>query len=209
MDADGKNLVELTSGETEFSDFNPQVTPDGKTVIFQRQVAKTVRNSLMKVALAGGPAEDFYSHEDWNSSSPRISPDGKHVAFSTYNVHTWEKKLYIAPLEGDRMGKLEQGLELNLVNQIQWTPDSRSLTISSNRSGTQNIWKLPIDGSEAVQMTNIKSGKLLNFAWTADGTGLLLARGNTNNDLILIRDSQTERENAARISSGGTSRGTL
>ena len=204
MDADGKNLVELTSGETEFSDFNPQVTPDGKTVIFQRQVAKTVRNSLMKVPLAGGPAEDLYSHPDWNSSSPRISPDGKRVAFSTYNVHTWEKKLFIAPLEGDKIGSLGTGLELNLVNQIQWTPDSKSLTVVSNRSGTQNIWKLPIDGSAAVQMTDFKSGKLLNFAWTADGTNLLVARGNTNNDLILIRD--TERENAARLANQGGSR---
>jgi serine/threonine protein kinase/WD40 repeat protein len=196
IDVDGKNLVELTSGGTEFSDFNPQVTPDGSTVIFQRQMAKTVRNALMKVPLAGGPAEEFYSHEDWNSTSPRISPDGKRIAFSTYNVHTWEKKLYIATIEGDKIGKVENALEMNLVNQIQWSPDSKSLTVTSNRSGTHNIWKLPIDGSEAVQMTDFRSGKLLNFNWTGDKTGLIVARGNTNNDLILIRDAQMAADRA-------------
>jgi len=208
VDADGKNLVELTSGGTEFSDFNPQVTPDGSTVIFQRQTAKTVRNSLMKVSLAGGPAEEFYSHADWNSTSPRISPDGKRIAFSTYNVHTWEKKLYIATIEGDKIGKVENALEMNLVNQIQWSPDSKSLTVTSNRSGTHNIWKLPIDGSEAVQMTDFKSGKLLNFNWTGDKTGLIVARGNTNNDLILIRDAQlaAERAKAEAVGRGYRSR---
>lgn len=208
VDADGKNLVELTSGGTEFSDFNPQVTPDGSTVIFQRQMAKTVRNSLMKVSLAGGLAEEFYSHADWNSTSPRISPDGKRIAFSTYNVHTWEKKLYIATIEGDKIGKVENALEMNLVNQIQWSPDSKSLTVTSNRSGTHNIWKLPIDGSEAVQMTDFKSGKLLNFNWTGDKTGLIVARGNTNNDLILIRDAQlaAERAKAEAVGRGYRSR---
>ncbi len=196
IDLDGKNLIELTSGGIEYSDFNPQVTPDGTTVIFQRQMAKTVRNALMKVPLGGGPAEEFYSNADWNSYSPRISPDGRRIAFSTYNVHTWEKKLYVASLEGDRMGKVENALELNLVNQIQWSPDSRSLAVISNRSGAQNLWKLPIDGSDAVQMTDFKSGKLLNFSWTGDKTGLIVARGNTNNDLILIRDARVPAERA-------------
>ena len=52
-----------------------------------------------------------------------------------------------------------------------------------------NIWRQPIDGSAATQLTEFKSGKIMNFAWTADGKELIIARGNTNNDLILIKDS--------------------
>ena len=212
MDADGRNAVSLTDESIDFADFNPQVTPDGRTVIFQRQSTPDARVSLMKVPVAGGPAEEFYADADRSVFQPRVSPDGKRIAFSTFNLKTWEKTLQIATLEGDRFGKVERSLEYNLINQFRWAPDGRSLTALSNRSGTQNIWRLPIDGSAATQLTDFKAGKLLNFAWSADGSGLFIARGNTNNDLILIRDTDrlTERENAARLAKqGGSRRSTL
>ena len=212
MDADGKNAVQLTADDPNFADFNPQVTPDGRTIIFHRQSPKVERTALMKMPVAGGPVEEFHSDEKWNVFMPRISPDGKRIAYGTYNTQTWEKTIQIATIEGGRFGKVERSLEYNLINQFQWSPDSKSLTALSNRSGTQNIWRLPIDGSAPTQLTDFSAGKLLNFAWSTDGSGLFIARGNTNNDLILIRDTDraAERENAARrADQGGSRRSTL
>ena len=59
----------------------------------------------------------------------------------------------------------------------------------TNRTGVQNIWRQPIDGSAPTQITDFKSGRIMNFTWTADGKELFLVRGNTNNDLILIKDA--------------------
>lgn len=198
-DADGKNTVRLTAQNTDYVDTNPQVTPDGRFVIFQRKSGNDERFSLMKVPVIGGEAEPFLSAENWSIFQPRISPDGKHIAYTMYDVRTFQKKLMIATLEGDRFGKVERELEFNLINQFTWAPDSKSLTVLTNRGGGQNIWRQPIDGSAPAQITNFSSGKILNFAWAADGKDLLIARGNTNNDLILIKD--TERPGEANFAS--------
>ena len=121
---------------------------------------------------------------------PRISPDGKRIAYTAYDVKTFQKRLYIATIEDGSFGKVEREIEYNLINQYAWAPDSQALTVLTNRSGVQNIWRQPIDGSTPTQITDFKSGRIMNFTWTADGKELFLVRGNTNNDLILIKDAE-------------------
>lgn len=188
IDADGKNAVRLTEENPDNVDFNPQVTPDGKLIIFQRKSGDDERFSLMKVPVAGGPVEPFYSAENWSVFQPRISPDGKRLAYTTYDVRSFQKRLFIATIEGDKFGKVEREVEFNLIHQFMWSPDSKTLSVSTNRGGAQNIWRQPVDGSAPTQITDFKSGKIMNFAWTNDGKELIIARGNTNNDLILIKD---------------------
>lgn len=188
-DADGKNPVRLTDENPDFVDFSPQVTPDGKLVIFQRKTGDGERFSLMKVPVGGGHAELFYESEDRSVFQPRLSSDGKRIAYTTYDIRTFQKKLMIATVEGDKFGKVEREIEFNLINQFVWSPDSKTLTVLTNRGGSMNIWRQPLDGTDATPITDFKSGKILNFAWTADGKELIIARGNTNNDLILIRES--------------------
>jgi Tol biopolymer transport system component len=126
----------------------------------------------------------------------RISPDGKHIAFMGYNVRTFDKRIMIAPFDAGLLGKIDGSLEVNLVNQFYWSPDGKSLTAVTTRGGTPNIWRLPIDGSAPTPITDFRSGRILNFAWSADGKDLLIARGNTNNDLVMIRDSDASSDKA-------------
>lgn len=189
-DADGKNLVRLSGDDPASVDFHPQVTPDGKYVIFQRKVENNERFAIMRMPIEGGPAEPFYESEGESAFMAKISPDGKRVAFTAYDVKTFQKKLHIATIEDGRFGRIEGELEYNLINQYAWAPDSKSLTVLTNRSGVQNLWRQPLDGSEATALTDFKSGRIMNFAWTADGKELVLSRGNTNNDLILIKDTE-------------------
>ena len=201
-DADGKNAVRLTDESAEFSDFSPELMPDGRTVIFQRQITGTERSNIMKVSIDGGPAELFLSMEGQSLFQPRVSPDGRHITYISYDVNTFDKKLQIGSIENGRFGKIERDLEYNLVERVQWSPDSKSLTLLTNRGGVPNLWRQPIDGSGAAPVTDFKSGRIFNFAWATDGRNLLIARGNTNNDLILIRDAGRGpgRDNLSRLS---------
>jgi eukaryotic-like serine/threonine-protein kinase len=196
-DADGKNAVQLTEENPEFADFSPQVLPDGKTIIFQREIANSERTTLMKISIDGGPAELFHSSEELSLFNPKVSPDGKRIAYITYHINNFEKRLQVATLEGNVFGKVERDLEYNLIERIQWTPDNKSLTVLTNRSGTPNLWRIPVDGSPETSITDFKSGRIFNFTWAADGKELLLARGNTNNDLILIRDAARPADRGA------------
>ncbi len=197
MDPDGKNPVMLADAAADVGDFNPQVTPDGKNVIFQRQVPNEDRFSLVSVPIDGGPVQLFYAIAERSIFAPRVSPDGKRIAFGTYNLSDFRKKIVIASLENGKFGKVERELEHDLVTGFTWSPDGKDLTIITGRSGVQNIWRQPLSGVEALPITQFKSGRILNFAWSADGKEMLISRGNTNNDLILIRDSDRIAANLA------------
>jgi Tol biopolymer transport system component len=202
--ADGSDPVRLSEEDPSIVDFNPQLTPDGSTIIFQRK-SDDERFSLMQMPVTGGKAEKFYDAPGLSVFMPRISPDGKRIAYTAYDIKTFQKKLYIATIEDAAIGKVEQEIEYNLINQYAWSPDSRALTVLTNRSGVQNIWRQPIDGSAPTQITDFKSGRIMNFTWTVDGKELFLVRGNTNNDLILIKDAERNPPNqtvATRRNSG-------
>ncbi|MEP7214088.1 MAG: protein kinase [Acidobacteriota bacterium] len=205
--ADGTNPVRLTDESRDFSDFTPELTPDGKTIIFQRQIDGTERSNLMKMSIDGGPAEIFYTNESKSVFQPKISPDGRRIAYITYDVNTFDKKLQVATIENNSFGRIERDLEYNLVEKIQWSPDGKALTLLTNRSGVPNLWRQPIDGSAATPITDFKSGRIFNFVWALNGRNLLVARGSTNNDLIMIRDAsrtnlvQTAARPASRLAS--------
>lgn len=187
--ADGTNAVQLSEANSPFFEFNPQVTPDGKVIIFQRQLTDEDRSVLMKMPLQGGPAEVLYEDPGWSVFNPRISPDGKRIAFATFDMKTFEKRLQVASLSEQGVVKVELDMEYNLVNQFMWSPNGKDLTVLTTRDGTPNVYRQPLDGSPATPITNFKSGRIYNFTWSVDGKELLLARGNTVNDLLLIRDS--------------------
>jgi len=195
-DADGKNPVRLTTESQNSADFSPQFTADGKTVIFQRQLSTMDRSILMKISIDGGEPEIVFSDDELSAFQPRVSPDGKQLAFVTYNVRTFDKKIQVAGFENGRLGKIDSTLEVNLVGQFNWSPDGKSLTAVTPRGGTPNLWRLPVDGSAPSPITEFKSGRILNFAWSIDGKSLLIARGNTNNDLVMIRDAASSSDKA-------------
>lgn len=189
MDADGKNLLKLTEENPDYGDFNPQVTTDGKTVIFQRGSNSGDRSDLMKVSIEGGRVASFYANAQTSVGQPRLAPDGRRIAFSEYDIDTFDKHINIASINGDSLAKIEKTLEFSLINLFYWSPDSKSLTILSGQEGVPNLFRLPLDGSAPQPITEYKSGKILNFTWSNDGRSLFIARGITNNDLILIRDA--------------------
>lgn len=192
MNADGSGAGPLTSDEATTLDLMPQVTADGRSVIFQRQAEGEERFKLMRVPIEGGRAELFYEHESRGVFHPRMSPDGKRMAFVTYDLANFEKRLHIATIEDGKLRAIERDIEYNLINNYVWSPDGKELTVLTNRGGAMNLWRQPIDGSSATPITEFSSGLIFNFGWSADGRELLVARGSINNDLILIKDSLTD-----------------
>jgi hypothetical protein len=70
-------------------------------------------------------------------------------------------------------------------SRIRWTPDGQALTYSLTEGGASNIWIQPLAGGPARQLTNFTSDYINDFDWTPDNR-LILARGPTNQDIVLI-----------------------
>ena len=91
-------------------------------------------------------------------SDPQVSPDGRWVAFT----------LRETDMEANRgrtdVWLLELGAKAPLARRLtqngaadsnpRWAPDSRSLYFLSTRSGSSQVWRMPLAGGEAQQVTD-------------------------------------------------------
>jgi len=121
---------------------------------------------------------------DYLSTNPRVSPDGKLIAcLYREGVNTpWRQA--IIPFEGGEPLKIFDfpGGTTN----FHWSKDSRSLIYPDTRNGVGNLWSFPLDDTPPKQLTNFKTDEIYNFDWSADGKQLVVARGTTTSDVVLI-----------------------
>jgi hypothetical protein len=73
---------------------------------------------------------------------------------------------------------------------VRWTPDGNALTCIDTRAGTSNLWRQPITSGTPRQSSSWQSEQIFSFGWSRDGKHLTAARGNRNDDIVLIRDSR-------------------
>ena len=72
------------------------------------------------------------------------------------------------------------------TNALRWSPDGKGVQFVLALNGAANIWEQPMAGGPRKQITNFPTGLIFDFAWSRDGKDLLLAKGETNTDVILL-----------------------
>ncbi len=129
-------------------------------------------------------------------SDPQISPDGETVAFviSTREDDSSKTNVWTIPVGGGEPRQLTAGPGSDTAPR--WSPDGRTLAFVSDRGKDQadvyvddwqiktrmpskesQIYLLPWDGGEAVQLTSIEGGvhpprNLDPFVWSSDGRNI-------------------------------------
>jgi dipeptidyl aminopeptidase/acylaminoacyl peptidase len=108
-------------------------------------------------------------------SDPRVSPDGKWVAFvvrvTDLEANKGRMDLWLAPVDGTSVRRLTTH-EANDVNP-RWSRDGKVLYFLSSRSGSSQVWSLPMAGGEPTQVTTFPVD-VENMDVFPDGTRLLL-----------------------------------
>jgi Tol biopolymer transport system component len=179
MDADGSNLKQLTRSS---HDSGPQITPDGRWIVYASWLVG--KPTVWKIPIDGGEPVQL---TDKYSRIPVISPDGKQFACSYWDEQ-YDSKFVIAiiPIEG---GAPVKTLDLP-TPMVRWASDGRALTYIDTQGSASNIWSQPVAGGPPRQLTDWKSDRIFNFAWSRDGKQLALARGVVTNDVVLISDAR-------------------
>ena len=150
---------------------------------------------------------------------PEISPNGELVAFvlASADVNSQNKDIWIVSTEGGNPRQLTAGSGSNTMPR--WSPDGQTLAFLSNREKTQRdvfgndsqfetittskefqVYLLPINGGEAVQLTNMKGGvrsprNLHPLVWSYDGTQIAFL----NTDQLTCDEKQLIEEKGDTI----------
>ena len=109
-------------------------------------------------------------------SDPRVSPDGQRVVFTVsalaLDANKRRTDLWLVGARGDGLRRLTTHEAGN--SSGRWSPDGHFIWFLSTRSGTQQVWKIPSDGGEALPVTQLPL-EVGSFTLSRDGSLLALS----------------------------------
>jgi dipeptidyl aminopeptidase/acylaminoacyl peptidase len=117
--------------------------------------------SVVAAGAAGAAGTHPFSVHDMIAmdriSDPKVSPDGTRVVFTVSVLDLPANKrrndLYLVGTDGKDLRKLTSNDASD--TSPQWSPDGRSIYFLSTRSGSSQVWKLSMDGGEAIPVTRL------------------------------------------------------
>jgi len=129
-------------------DENPQYSPDGNSIAFMSN-----RSGSWEIWLCdseGRNARQLTSFPEASvTGSHRWSPDGRQIAFSSVKNH--HGHIFVVDREpGSPRWLTEKAPDAGLPC---WSQDGRWIYFWLNRSGDNQIWRMPVEGGEAVPVT--------------------------------------------------------
>lgn len=179
MNSDGREPRPLTNSPALPFRF----AASNQTVFFSATTDGKV--TLWSISIDGDSLKQL---TDYPAVAPVLSPDATELACSFVDAQALR---YRAGLLGPEGGWPVKSLDLarySLLHGLRWTPDGKALAYVDTRKGISNIWRLPLDGSPADQITDFKSDEIFSFEWSHDGQWLALARGSVTSNVVLVKD---------------------
>src|SRR6266481_4547984 len=97
-----------------------------------------------------------------------VSPDGKTIAFELLG------DIYTLPIEGGKAKLIDGGMSFD--SQPRFSPDGQWIAFLSDREGSENIWMMRADGSNAKQVSKDSSGEFASPSWSPDGNYVFVSK---------------------------------
>jgi Tol biopolymer transport system component/DNA-binding winged helix-turn-helix (wHTH) protein len=130
------------------NDLHPQFSPDGKRIAF---VSERSGNFEIWVCNSDGSSPvQLTSFHGPVVTTPRWSPDGRRIAFDS-SAGGGEFDIWVIGVDGGKPVRMTTH-PANDGNP-SWSRDGRWIYFDSKRTGEQQVWKMPADGGEAIQVT--------------------------------------------------------
>ena len=160
---------------TESLTTSPVFTADGRDIVFSSGGMRG-DGSLWRVPVSGsGPPQRLPSFGGRGSSFPAISRQGNRLAYvaARPDVDIWQMNL---PGADGGAGKAAELISSSRLDEMpRYSPDGNSITFTSTRSGSYEIWKCDADGSNALQLTSFGAPITGNPRWAPDGKQIVFS----------------------------------
>jgi len=129
-------------------DFNPRLSPDGTRLAFVSD--RTGGWEIFLSDDSGGRVVQLTSFGNLVADGIRWSPDGREVAFAV--LQDGNRDIYTVSVEGGSPRRLTT--EPSDEGRPSYSMDGQSMYFRSNRSGREEVWKMPRQGGAAAQVTH-------------------------------------------------------
>jgi serine/threonine protein kinase len=128
------------------SEFQPQYSPDGSKIVFASD-----RSGPTEIWICNGDGSNPVQLTSLESKSgtPRWFPDGRRIVFDS--VKDGVNEIYVMEIATLVPRRLTKGQADNLGPTV--SHDGRWVYFGSRPTGNWEIWRMPSEGGEAVQMT--------------------------------------------------------
>ena len=176
MGATGENVRKLTSQGND-----PAWTPDGKSLVYTTEVGwspygRSITSELWTVDVSTGATKRLFAGD---AVQARVSPHGLRVAYWGLPYHGSQRDIWTVPLGGLAAGETpvavtnDPAVDWNPV----WSPDGKFLWFLSNRNGSMNLWRVPIDERTGKTLgppepRTLPAADVGGFSLSGDGTKL-------------------------------------
>ncbi len=133
-------LIASTRGES-----HPEYSPDGSKIVFASD-----RSGPTEIWICNGDGSNPVQMTSLDSAgSPRWFPDGRRIVFdSNVEGHT---EIYVMEIATRVPRRLTNESSDNVTPSV--SHDGKWIYFGSRRTGNAEIWRMPAEGGEAVQMT--------------------------------------------------------
>jgi Tol biopolymer transport system component len=157
---DGTGVVKLTTGPDGTFDYNPDWSPDGSKIAFERD------RSGCGCVESAGPSEIFTMNADGSdvrqitfdqfpgAGDPAWSPDGTRIAVQRFDIPAGRDGIYIMNADGSHPVQVTQNDARGENEEPQWSPDGRKLVfqIQSETKGYA-LFTVNLDGTGERRLT--------------------------------------------------------
>jgi Tol biopolymer transport system component/serine/threonine protein kinase len=194
MGATGESVRRLTD-----QGYNPAWSSDGKQLIVaeQRHVDPTFVygiHNLHVVDVASGSIRRFYGGLD--VLQPRWSPHGKRVAYWSPTRGT--RDLFTIGASGDEKSVVPITSDRATDWSPTWSPDGNYVYFSSDRGGSMNLWRAPLDEETGATRGPLEAVRVpARYAgyptMSSDGSRLLYQADAVRNEILRIDVDDSER----------------
>ena len=186
MGATGESVRRLTA-----AGYNPVWSPDGTHLLYATENVsnpydRATISSLWTVQLGSGERRNIFSGD---AVQPCYSPHGFRIAFWKLRGQGGQRDLYTIPAEG--------GEPVGVTNDaaVDWNPiwssDGAYLYFASDRGGSMNMWRIPIDEESGKvlgkpQPITTPSRNMVHLRLSRDGTKAVYASLNRRSNIFKL-----------------------
>ena len=187
INADGSEPLRISFGD---EDFPPFCSVDHKLVYYMGMLSNKVYRMPLDGSAKPEPVLSWptgYTADLGVNQGVGLSPDGKTLVAALRNKR--DDSIHLAFFDVASSALMKMLDVKDIVSGIQYAPDGKGIVYGLRRNGADNLWLQPLNGSAGHFITRFKYGQLWSFRLSPDGKKLAILRGETDSDVVLLRDT--------------------